>query len=153
MDSLTYEQLLEKYPACARDIYNAYIASGAKYDNCRFKITIERLATWADWIEWTTNPDYWPEPDDEFEERVEAIVSAIRDGAKPFPVFCNSDNDWVPHGLAEGCHRMVAFHRLGLESVEVVSIDWEATKEAIAMIGVAEPMANDSQPSTSHTHW
>jgi hypothetical protein len=143
-ESLTYQGLLAEYPSCEDDIKDAYawyFDEDLHLTYVVFSVGVEPMSAWADCIEWISDrhdkPDArrsgeeWHEPKDEFEERVEAIMAEIRAGGSPLPVFCSrlTDLPQLPHELAEGYHRIVAFHRLGLETVTVVSVDEDATEE------------------------
>jgi hypothetical protein len=131
--ALTYEQLIAKYPACAKNIKTAYNSAFPEFPeenmtNCRFKVTVEPMEEWGDFITWMGT---WPEPKDEFDSRVGSIVSALHAGSPQFPVFCGGIGSFkdTPHEVTEGFHRIIAFHLLGLPTVEVISVDWDATEE------------------------
>jgi len=106
---MTYDQLLEKYPMCAKDISMAYDKS--ERTDCDFEVTIELLYEWDDFIDFMRLFDdggLWTEPEHEFEARVHAIMSAISAGAERYPVFCIEPEEVAPHGVREGFHRVVA---------------------------------------------
>jgi hypothetical protein len=131
---MTYDEIINEYPECAGDMRAAYNSAGPKYAslNCRdgiFSVTVEQMSDWVDAVNWILNGGVG-EPEDEFEERVEAIMDSIRNGDEQLPVFCCGIGcPFIPHELTEGFHRIVAFHRLGLKSVTVIRADDDATSE------------------------
>jgi hypothetical protein len=50
--------------------------------------------------------------------RTDRIIKALRSGAIPWPIFVDTEDDFI----IEGRHRIVAFHVLGLTEVPVVYV-------------------------------
>lgn len=50
--------------------------------------------------------------------RTDAILATVQDGAEPWPIFVDSEDDFI----MEGRHRIVAFHILGLTTIPVIYV-------------------------------
>ncbi|MGE5052929.1 MAG: hypothetical protein ACM3WP_02100 [Acidobacteriota bacterium] len=118
--TMTFEELREKSPECADDLWRAYSGIGAA-GGCighKFNVTVESMAKWMRRAKETQTVF---DDDNEHECRITEIMNELRDGGDQFPVFC------IDGCLMEGHHRLVAFNRLGLETLTVVDVDWDAT--------------------------